>query len=160
VLLGGFFTAMGYPRPGTAYATTEPAAVPRAGVALVRGLPEPPANVSASPRDGGATITFGPSPYNGGAAITTYTVTAQPGNISVSGTASPILVAGLTNGQAYTFTATATNSAGTGTPSAASNPVTPARSVRSAPPSPPAEQPRPDVPAPPPSTTRIPPSHH
>ena len=49
VLLGGPFTAIGYPRPGATYASPEPAAVPRAGVALVRGLPEPPANVSASP---------------------------------------------------------------------------------------------------------------
>ena len=54
--------------------------MPRAGVALVRGLPEPPANVSVSPRDGGATVTFDPSPYDGGAAITTYTLTANPGN--------------------------------------------------------------------------------
>jgi hypothetical protein len=44
----------------------------------------------------------------------------------VNGTSSPIVVTGLTNGQAYTFTVTATNSAGTGPASAASNSITPA----------------------------------
>ncbi|KAA9172005.1 fibronectin type III domain-containing protein [Delftia sp. BR1] len=38
---------------------------------------------------------------------------------------SPITVPGLTNGTAYTFTVTGANSAGTGTPSATSNQVTP-----------------------------------
>ena len=91
----------------------------RAGVALVRGLPEPPANVSVSPRDGGATITYDPSPYTGGEAVTTYTVTANPGNHVVSGP-SPIQVNGLTNGTEYTFTMTATTSVGVSQPSAPS----------------------------------------
>ena len=47
---------------------------------------------------------------------------ARPG----SGAGSPIVVSGLTNGDSYTFTVTATNGVGTGSASAASTPVTPA----------------------------------
>jgi hypothetical protein len=55
-------------------------------------------------------------------------VTSSPGNITGTGTASPITVTGLTNGTAYTFTVTATNANGTGAASAASNSVTPTAS--------------------------------
>jgi hypothetical protein len=70
-------------------------------------------------------VAFTPPASNGGAAITSYTVTASPGGRSATGAAGPITVTGLTNGQAYTFTVTATNSAGTGPASAPSNAVTP-----------------------------------
>ena len=63
---------------------------------------------------------------NGGVAITGYTVTAQPGGATVVGASSPIRFAGLSAGTSYTFTVAATNSAGTGSASAASNAVTPA----------------------------------
>jgi hypothetical protein len=52
---------------------------------------------------------------NGGAAITSYKVTSTPGNITVSSTASPAIVTGLTNGTAYNFAVQAINSVGTGT---------------------------------------------
>ena len=72
-----------------------------------------------------ASVSFTPPASNGGSAITGYTVTASPGGLTGTGTASPITVSGLTNGTAYTFTVTATNAAGTGSASAASNSVTP-----------------------------------
>ncbi|HUR56486.1 MAG TPA: tail fiber protein, partial [Opitutaceae bacterium] len=72
-----------------------------------------------------ATVTFAAPASNGGAVITGYTATAIPGGATGTGATSPITVTGLTNGVAYTFTVTATNSAGTGAPSAPSNSVTP-----------------------------------
>lgn len=73
-----------------------------------------------------ATVTF-TAPTDAGipATITSYTVTSSPGNITATGSASPITVTGLTNGVAYTFTVRATNASGTGPASAASNSVTP-----------------------------------
>jgi hypothetical protein len=73
-----------------------------------------------------ASVTFTPPASNGGAAISGYTATSNPGGLTGSGTASPINVTGLTNGTAYTFTVRASNSVGTGSASAASNSVTPA----------------------------------
>ena len=73
-----------------------------------------------------ASISFTAPVNTGGTSITGYTVTSSPGSFTGTGTASPITVSGLTNGTAYTFTVTATNSAGTSVASAASNSVTPA----------------------------------
>lgn len=77
-----------------------------------------------------ATVTFTAPTYTGSSAITSYTVTSSPGGITASGASSPITVTGLTNGTAYTFTVRATNSAGTGPSSAASNSVTPSAPTR------------------------------
>lgn len=71
-----------------------------------------------------ASVTFG-VPADGGSAITGYTVTSSPGGLTGTGTSSPITVAGLTTGTAYTFTVTATNANGTSLASAASNSITP-----------------------------------
>jgi hypothetical protein len=71
-----------------------------------------------------AAISF-TAPNDNGAMITGYTVTAMPGGATATGTASPITFTGLTAGTSYTFTVTATNSAGTGMASAASNAVVP-----------------------------------
>jgi len=70
-----------------------------------------------------ARITFS-SAYNGGSAITSYTVVSNPGNITATGAASPITVSGLTDGVAYTFTMYATNAIGNGRSSVASNSIT------------------------------------
>ena len=72
-----------------------------------------------------ASVAFTAPASNGGSAITSYNVTSSPGNFTVSGSASPLVVLGLTNGTAYTFIVKATNTIGTGAVSAASNSVTP-----------------------------------
>ena len=87
--------------------------------------PGAPTIGTATAGDAQATVTFTAPASNGGAAITGYTVTSNPGGLTGTGTGSPIVVTGLSNGVSYTFTVTATNSAGTGAPSAPSNSVTP-----------------------------------
>jgi hypothetical protein len=74
---------------------------------------------------GAVSVTFTAPASAGGSPITSFTVTSSPGSVTASGASSPITVSGLTNGTAYTFTATATNAQGTGPASAASNSVTP-----------------------------------
>jgi hypothetical protein len=88
-------------------------------------VPGAPTAASATAGNAQASVSFTPPASNGGATITSYTVTSTPGGISASGGASPIVVPGLINGTPYTFTVTATNSIGTGAPSAPSNSVTP-----------------------------------
>jgi len=87
--------------------------------------PGAPAIGTATAGNAQATVSFTPPASNGGSAITSYTATSNPGGKTATGSGSPIVVTGLTNGTAYTFTVTATNSAGTGAPSASSNSVTP-----------------------------------
>jgi len=72
-----------------------------------------------------ATVSFLAPASNGGSAISSFTATSTPGSLTGSGAASPIVVAGLTNGTSYTFKVTATNAVGVGTASASSNSVTP-----------------------------------
>jgi hypothetical protein len=87
-------------------------------------IPGAPTTGIASAGNTQAIVRFTAPASNGGSAITGYTVTSSPGNITRTGTASPITVTGLTNGTAYTFTVKATNAIGTGPASAASNSVT------------------------------------
>ncbi|BBH22131.1 hypothetical protein Back11_34760 [Paenibacillus baekrokdamisoli] len=88
-------------------------------------VPDAPTNVTATAGNGEATVSFTAPTYDGGNAITGYTVIASPGGATASGLSSPIKATGLTNGTAYTFTVVAANGAGNSFPSAASNGVTP-----------------------------------
>jgi len=92
---------------------------------VVAVAPGAPTGVTATAGNAEANVSFTAPDFTGGAAITSYTVTASPGGITVTGTDTTILVTGLTNGTTYSFTVTATNSKGTGAASTASNAVTP-----------------------------------
>ena len=86
-----------------------------------------PLNVSALAGKTQAKVSWTAPASNGGAAITSYVVTATPGgNTCSTAGALTCTVTGLQNGTSYTFTVTAANSVGTSTPSVASAPVTPA----------------------------------
>lgn len=89
-------------------------------------VPGTPGTATAAPGDGSATITIS-APSSGGTP-SSYTVTASNGSTcTVVSPGTSCTIAPLTNGTAYTFTTTATNSAGTSTSSSsASNSVTPA----------------------------------
>ena len=100
-----------------------------ASVSLVKQAaataPSAPTNVTATAGNTQATVSFSASASDGGSPITSYTVTSTPGNLTATGASSPITVTGLTNGTPYTFTVHATNAAGPGPESSASNSVTP-----------------------------------
>ena len=89
--------------------------------------PDAPTSVVATGGDAQASVAFTAPAFTGvPAGVTGYTVTSSPGSLTGTGASSPIIVTGLTNGTAYTFTVTATGASGVGSPSAASNSVSPA----------------------------------
>ena len=86
------------------------------GLAVRLTAPPPPTGVSASGGTAQATVSFTPPASNGGAAVSSFTVDGVAGWRERLGAASPIVVTGLTNGAAYTFTVTATNAIGMALP--------------------------------------------
>jgi DNA-binding beta-propeller fold protein YncE len=134
-LVGSNGYIVGYPRgPGAftfrikASNGVSPEALSNSATITVSGdpvSPDPPTISGVTAGNGRATVAFTPPAYTGGHNVTGYTVTASPGGATAHGATSPLVVTGLANGTAYTFTVTATNSVGDSTPSAASNPATP-----------------------------------
>lgn len=118
------FTVSATNSVGTGVASSSSPAVTPAAV------PGAPNAVTAAAGDTQASVSFTAPVSNGGATITSYTATASPGGAFVTGTGSPLVITGLTNGTAYTFTVTATNSVGNGSASTASASVTPMAAVQ------------------------------
>ena len=89
--------------------------------------PGAPTGVSAVGYDRSVQVTWSAPASNGGAAIKSYTATSTPaGKTCATAGGLTCGIGALTNGIAYTFTVTATNSVGTGPASAPSVGVTPA----------------------------------
>ncbi|HET9485421.1 MAG TPA: PKD domain-containing protein, partial [Xanthomonadales bacterium] len=84
-----------------------------------RTTPSAPRDVSATAGDGSASIAFTAPASDGGAAITGYTASCNPGNVTATGPSSPLTIAPLSNGSPYTCSVRAINVAGAGDPSAA-----------------------------------------
>jgi hypothetical protein len=92
-------------------------------------VPDAPTAVTAVVGDTQATISFTAPTNNGGAALTSYTVTSSPGNLTctVNAPATSCSISGLSNGIAYTFTVKASNANGDSLASTASSSITPAK---------------------------------
>ena len=121
---------------GTAYrftvttntvADSSPPSAPSDSVTPAKaGPPGAPVVTDVAGRDAAVRVDWSPPPETA-AAVTSYTITAQPGGQTVTAEpeATSATVAGLTNDTPYQFTVTATNANGVGEPSPLSRPVTP-----------------------------------
>jgi hypothetical protein len=129
-----YFTIKAVNSIGPSAASSEIWAIPAGTV------PSAPTAVNATPGHASATVTW-TAPNPGGSAISRYTVTALDSTTVAKGSqtctwtsgALSCSLNGLTNGDSYTFSVTATNSVGTSAASSVSNAVIPAVSVPTTP---------------------------
>ena len=118
------------------YSINDGAAPPASPIVTLEGAgsrcpapPSAPTGVGATAGNTSATVSWTAPANDGGSPITGYVVTPFVGTTagtprSFATTAAPQVITGLTNGTTYTFRVAATNAAGTGPQSAASNSVT------------------------------------
>ena len=118
---------------GTSYTFTSTAsnstgsssASPASSAVTPATVPDAPTNIVAIAGNTQASVSF-TAPATNGSAITIYTVTSSPGGFTATGSASPIIVTGLSNGTEYSFTVIARNAIGNSSTSSSSNIVIPA----------------------------------
>ncbi len=130
-----YFTVKAVNAVGSSAASNEAWAIPGATVASA------PQNVAATAGFESATVTWSAPSSPGGSAVSSYRAIAADSTVSGRGGqtcswttgALSCVVTGLTNGDSYTFTVTATNSVGSSVASGASNAVVPGLSVPFAP---------------------------
>ena len=96
-------------------------------------VPDAPTGVTAVAGNASASVSWSAPAFDGGSAVTGYTVTSSPGGHTCSTATTTCTVNGLTNGTPYTFTVTATNTVGTGAASSPSTAVTPQAGAPGAP---------------------------
>lgn len=109
--------------------------------------PSEPLDVVAAAGDGLATVSWSEPATPGAPGLTGYRVTADPGGATCETSDTICDVAGLSNGQAYTFTVVALSPAGDSPPSIPAGPVTP--TAAPLPPTTPPTSPDPEPQAPP-----------
>ena len=80
-------------------------------------VPGAPSLTSATRGNASVALGWSAPASNGGSAITGYTATASPGGATCSSAGTSCTVGGLSNGTSYSFTVTASNAMGTGSPS-------------------------------------------
>jgi hypothetical protein len=80
-------------------------------------VPGPPTDVNAVPGDGQVEVSWNAPVDTGGIVITSYTASAFPGGASCTSATTSCVITGLTNGDTYSITVTATNAVGTSDPS-------------------------------------------
>jgi hypothetical protein len=80
-------------------------------------VPGPPTDVNAAPSDGQALVSWNAPLDTGGIVVEGYTATAFPGGASCTSTTTSCVITGLTNGETYSISVTATNAIGMSDPS-------------------------------------------
>ncbi|HEY4989172.1 MAG TPA: fibronectin type III domain-containing protein, partial [Opitutaceae bacterium] len=134
---------------GPAAQATPGSGIPAAYAALAEGRigapmpPRPPTAVSAEPEDESAYVTWLPSGFDGGSAVTGYTVACSSGAKATVSAADfqatgHVVFDDLENGRAVSFTVSAINGTGAGAASLPSAGVTPLRKRHLRPPAAPA----------------------
>ncbi len=91
----------------------------------------PTAVVATATGDGTAALVWTPPLQIGGSAISSYTITSLPGNLTTTVSTTTATMTGLMDGTTYVFTVHATNAAGNGPESGQSNAITPEPSALS-----------------------------
>jgi uncharacterized membrane protein YoaK (UPF0700 family) len=116
---GGYTAAAGSAMPVSVGSTD----VGGINVQMPAAVPGKPTAVTATGGNGSALVSW-TGPADNGNPITAYTVTSSPDGKACTTSATSCTVSGLTSGQPYTFTVTATNAAGTGPASDPSSSIT------------------------------------